>query len=322
MWVWWDLAEPAPGSYFEGYLDELERQVVLARNAGVGVILCNWRFPRWANGTQNATDADLKAWELDRGNKELVYRYPLERGTDSPWGRWISHLIQRFAKFGNGLVLELFNEPNLQWWPQQDSGGNMLVHVKVAEMMVTAKNLSAFFGDPNPIAGPATSDVRGASTRGFSNYASFIPGVKSELQRLGWNGAPYHAGKAGGIWTHHDYIDLHREEMTSYNVALNALRGWWRGWSPDGTNPGIFVTESGAPVAGTTRNVSREEQARLVNARWNRLGPVPSAQLWTNYLLYSDPIYDTGLREPRKYGGAARPVFSTFRQFPGWLGTG
>jgi hypothetical protein len=35
-------------------------------------------------------------------------------------------------------------------------------------------------------------------------------------------------------------------------------------------------------------------------------------EVWTNYLLYSNPTADSGLRESRESGGAPRPVWDVF----------
>ena len=35
-------------------------------------------------------------------------------------------------------------------------------------------------------------------------------------------------------------------------------------------------------------------------------------EVWTNYLLYSHPTADSGLREARDSGGAPRPVWEVF----------
>jgi hypothetical protein len=38
--------------------------------------------------------------------------------------------------------------------------------------------------------------------------------------------------------------------------------------------------------------------------------------MWTNYMLFSNPYADSGLREDRLSGGAPRPVWNTFAHLP------
>jgi hypothetical protein len=43
----------------------------------------------------------------------------------------------------------------------------------------------------------------------------------------------------------------------------------------------------------------------------------PGIEMFSNYLMYADPVANSGLYEPLATGGAPRPVWEVFRRLPG-----
>src|ERR671922_1512235 len=78
---------------------------------------------------------------------------------------WVGWLLDRSRWYGRNLVLEIMNEPNGQLWPQQAPSptadpyapGEVTVGAHVAEMIATARAVSADRGHPIGLAGAALS---------------------------------------------------------------------------------------------------------------------------------------------------------------------
>src|SRR5215210_8405819 len=66
LWADWFTLMPARGQFDQARVASLDEQIALARRDGLRLILTLYRFPLWANGTDNPTADQLTAWERDR----------------------------------------------------------------------------------------------------------------------------------------------------------------------------------------------------------------------------------------------------------------
>ena len=308
------------------YIQAVDAQVAAARAAGLNVVLVTWVFPRWANGTEGLP-AD---WgREDRGSattpverlKAMENRVPVgQLGTSGYYGRWIDWLIGRYSRYGRNLALEIMNEPNHQLWPQQGPSttgdpygpGPVVIDDYVAEMMETARAVSASRGNPVMLAGPGLADRFGADSRLMTNFQTAVPETLNRLQERGFMTASNY------VWTHHNYSDVERNiaSPTRAEQARAYLVGHWRGLG--GTSaPKLWLTEGGARL-GTAQATDLTMQAELVRLNWERMSAAPGIQMWTNYLLYANPVADSGLREDRFTSAAPRPVWNVFASFPAY----
>jgi hypothetical protein len=318
-----DAPECGPGCGFR-YIQAIDEQIALARAAGLNVILTTWFFPRWANGT---ADKPPDWAREDRGTatdpverlKPLGWRIPIgELGPESHYGRWLGWLIDRYAGHGRGLTLEIMNEPNGQLWPQQASGsaadpygpGEVTVGAHVAEMIATAAGLSAARGHPIGLAAPALSDRARPNDRLFTSLETAVPQTLAALNELAFPPTP------SLVWTHHNYSDIERNisSPTRAESVVELLRGRWRGRGGPG-DPRVWLTEGGARLgSGDVSDLTA--QALLVAAAWERMSAASGIELFSNYLMYADPVANSGLCEPIASGGAPRPVWEVFRRLP------
>jgi hypothetical protein len=319
-----DLSVCGPGCGFR-YIQAIDEQIALARAAGLNVILTTWFFPRWANGT---ADKPADWGREDRGAptdpverlKPMEWRIPVEQlGETGHYGRWLGWLIDRYRDYGRNLVLEIVNEPNGQLWPQQGPGptadpyapGEVTVGGNVAEMIATARALSADRGHPIGIAAPALSDRARPDDRLFTSLETAVPQTLSALERLGFPPTP------SFVWSHHNYFDIERNisPPTRAELVRDHLHGTWRGRGGPG-DPRVWLTEGGARLgSGEVRDLAT--QAALVAASWQRMTSAPGIEMFSNYLMYADPVANSGLYEPLATGGAPRPVWEVFRRLPG-----
>jgi hypothetical protein len=325
IWARWDLIETSRGVYNTSFLSRLDQQIAKMISLGIGVVLVSYHFPRWTNGTENLTppapsyNPEFRTYADGSGFLKLLeWQVPaLELGVDEAYGRWIDFLIQRYRQHGSALILEIMNEPNYQMWPQRQGAANsspLIIHQKVAEMMYTAWQVSAFRGHPLRLAAPATSDFRRGTTRYETNQGDFIPALKTAL-------ASYNNFRGGPsfLWSLHNYIDVETGSDVAPFVARANLQNWWLGWSPtnpNGSDPGIWITEGGARRSKVSPP-TYQRQAEMVSAAWSRLLSYPGVAMFTNYGLHTDPNYETGLRDPLPGPGNLRPVGQVFHGFPG-----
>jgi hypothetical protein len=344
LWIRWDKAQlfpPAlvPMDDLDGrandaavcgtgcgyrYIESIDQQIALARAAGLNVILITWHFPRWANGTAGVA-AD---WSReDRGGpnapierlKPLEWRVPAgQLGPRGYYGQWLGWLMDRYAIHGRAFTLEIVNEPNGHLWPQHGPSrtadpygpGPPVMADYVTEMMATAQALSADRGHPIGLAGPALSDRVRPDDRLFTSVRALVPRTLDELGRRGFPRTPSFA------WSHHNYWDIERGVALPGGAGdlARMLRGRWRGRGGPAA-PRIWMTEGGARLgSGEVTDLSR--QADLVAAAWTRLSALGAVELYSNYLMYSDPVADCGLCDDLARGGAPRPVWGVFQGFP------
>lgn len=344
IWVRWDKAQLFPPSLLPWsglagpandlpgcgtgcgfrYVQAVDAQVAAARAAGMNVVLASYHFPRWANGTEGRP-AD---WAReDRGTattpverlKPMEYRIPIgQLGRTGYYGGWINWLIGRYARYGRSIALEIVNEPNHQLWPQQGPSttgdrfgpGPVVIDDYVAEMMETARAVSAVRGHPLLLAGPAFADRFGANSRTMTNFQTAVPETLNALAARGFRPTDTF------VWSHHNYSDVERNipSPTRAEQARAYLVGRWRGRGGT-SSPKLWLTEGGARL-GQSQATDLARQAELVDSNWTRMSAAPGIQMWTNYLLYADPTANSGLRDARLGSGAPRPVWNVFEAFP------
>ncbi len=344
LWVRWDQVQPLPASSVPfdrlgdpianpGYpfLAALDAQIELARaqSPQIGVALTPWLFPKWANGTSHLVDGipgDRTFFPEDRAAaggvpKKLFYRVPAvaELGPEGLWGRWIDFLYRRYAHHGDGVLLEVMNEPNLQWWPQR---GEPAAPHAAARMMATAQTIGERNGNRLLLGGPAVWDgpKRGAAlSRLWTGYEEFTARLLDELEEIGFR------ANERFVWTQHNYMDTlfgHGRPGSPPNRAARTRALLVDRWSGLGgaKAPEIWLTEGGADLRERVVGADRELQARLVGENWNRMidagGDGAGIGMVTNYLGYSEFHYDTGMREPLEAGGVSRPLERTWRELP------
>jgi hypothetical protein len=344
LWIRWDKAQlfppdrvpmssldtaanDAPGYGTGGgyrYIRAIDEQIALARTAGLKVILVTWLFPRWSNGTEGRP-AD---WSRpDRGSastpvanlKAMEQRVPVgQLGTAGYYGRWLGWLINRYRGHGQNFMLEIMNEPNLQMWPQQGPSptadpyaqGSLVIDSYVAEMIDTARRLSAARGHPIRIGVGGMADSFGADSRTRTNFQTAVPRTLDRLAARGFPSTP------SFVWAHHNYADIERNlpSPTRAEMTRDMLRGRWYG-SGGPADPRVWLTEGGARL-GSSQATDLNKQAQLVKSAWDRMTAAGAIEMFPNYLMYENPYANSGLRYSLAVGGGPRPVWDVFRSFP------
>jgi hypothetical protein len=322
---WRHLNRAPAGS---AWLRRLDGQVKAAKDDGLGVIVSLFHsFPAWSNG---ATRPDRVS-----PDKPPEQRIPSDLSAGSPWAWFVAHLCARYRKgaerrspgpeiaSGESLdsaqsgnpdggwvdVLEICNEPNLLFWPQEAAPR------AVAEMLRTATRLSHALDGP-AIAGPATSDFpdrnqensRGLIAMGWQSFTAEL------LGRLRGFSPPVSVH-----WTQHNFNDIKRIEQPSRAERVAKLlyaRGWVTQVQP------LWLTEGGYNLRGERSRPAEEHQARLIEQSFLRMLRTGLVHLWTQHTITdkSDNEFRSGLRDdfvPGKGPGARRPAWRTWKELPG-----
>jgi hypothetical protein len=349
LWADWPTLQPDrdhdigdPASPGHAALLALDDQIRHAVEDGLQVIVVPYRYPPWSNGTEGlepGSAADLGHMLADRaypaavraadggtppGMKAREYKLPADgHGPDSPWGRFVAALIDRYVTRGDehGRIgaLEVVNEPNLQLWPQRSpapdaarpydlDGTELTVHRAVAEMMVTVDEIVTGAGGLLCLA-PSTADAE--------TYPRLVSGVDDELtgELLDELDTRGFGGGCGWVWSYHNYTDV--EEGTSRGVALrDRLRGRWRGLERD-DGPAVAATEGGCRLSAVGDGLSHDRRLELQAERLARavdrhrdlsdLGA--GLMFFTQYTATADPNWDCGLRGA---DGTERPAFGAW----------
>jgi hypothetical protein len=280
LWVDWPSLMPVPGAYDGARVAALDAQLAQARMAGLQTILTLYRFPAWAGGGEG------------------LMTPPADVSDASPWGRFVAWVIARYSPALD--FLELCNEPNLMW------RGPAATPQTVAAMFATAQRTATALGSSVALAGPATADGPG--------HEAFNEWLLDALDAAGFAAGP------GFAWSHHNYRDV--AFGTNRAAAVRAaLVGRWAGWpAGDAAEPQVFLTEGGVTLTTIARRLGvagaraqRARQAALLRAGYERAASTPGMALVTQYLLHTDPRYDSGLCDS---GGARRPAFEAWRALP------
>jgi hypothetical protein len=365
MWADWPTLMPDASGFAPAIIDSLDEQIALARRDGLRIVLTLYRFPTWANGTAGLTPDELASTMPDRkasaaasdaSAKSLLFRYPTDVSPGSAWGGFVDRIASRYSA-GNASrpsldatidVLEIANEPNLQWWPQQGASatgdpygpGPLVVHDVLVRMFATAKTIVARYGNEPMLGGPATADSVG-DTRLRTGYGTLSDRLLPALAAAGFSAGSRFA------WTHHNYTDVTFDQgagttapdagstprTTSFAADMRArlIAGGWAGWpAANPADPGIMLTEGGVTIQSirsTTRwNIpdsdparQRQKQAELIRRAWDRMASTADGAgiaVASNYLWYTDPNFDSGLCDTLAAGGATRPAYTTWGGLP------
>jgi hypothetical protein len=367
MWADWPTLMPDASGFDPALIGSLDAQIALARRDGLRVVLTLYRFATWANGTDAMTPAELAATMPDRkataaspdtSAKALNMRYPADVSPASAWGDFVDRIASRYSR-GNPArpsldatidVLEIGNEPNLQWWPQQGpsadpanafGAGPVVIHDVLARMFATAKTIVARYGGEPMLGGPAMADSTAATnSRLRTGYDTTSDLLLPALAGAGFDAGPRFA------WTHHNYTDVTYDQgagttapdqagvSRTTNFAADMRRrliaGGWAGWpAGDSADPWILLTEGGVTIqsirSATRWNIAdpgaqRAKQAELVQRSWDRMASATEGAgiaVTSNYLWYTDPNFDSGLCETLETGGGAtRPAYATWGALP------
>jgi hypothetical protein len=346
LWADWPSLEPANGQYDLNRWYALDAQIAAAHADGLKVILTPYRFPTWANGTESMTAEQLAATTPDRKfpsdpeskAKSLLFRPPADVSETSQWGRFMKRIVDRWSPSSPYRpsattfvdVIEVCNEPNHQWWPQQAPStttdpyaqSTISVHDVVARMFVTAQKLSKRHAVTPLLAGPGSADGVD-SNRMRTGYHSFGERLLTRLKELGFTGG------ANWVWTHHNYSDVAAGNGARTADMRRRLVNRWAGWpSGNAADPQVWITEGGVTLskiqstyAITDPVAKKAKQAELVQRNWDVMlnGTEGAGVAMTcQYLLHTDPAYDSGVCETPETGGATRPAYATWKSLPSW----
>jgi hypothetical protein len=343
----------SPGTGLHPMADPVTRARVLALDAqayqvfeqGLGVVITALEFPQWCNGTQGVDPATFMLEHRQTPGsltqpKGLTFRWPLSLAPDSPWAYWIYFLATRYHPSnttvnndpnsldyrpipGRAHAIEFCNEPNRQCWPLLDSADNLTAHCQVYQMFQTAPYITQYAGYPI-LCGPGTADHAGATTKIRVNYLQFHNSLAWVLAANSFD------PQNRFIWSVHNYSDVEYNRgqysltnnfENSVSKTLEQLQSFWTGWP--GANPytaQIWITEGGARTDvveplyapfGWNKYVAQRE---TVYRNFHQMRAIPQVGMWTNYLGYSDPDYDSGLFKPHSVSqpDEARTVFRDF----------
>lgn len=293
LWADWPTCWPTAEGPDESYMAALGGQIAAARAGGLKVCLTAYRYPRWANHvTPEAVPDDWRA----------SLRVPDALGPNSQWGRWIKLLVERF---GPSLArLEVCNEPNAMNWPQ------LGMPARVAVMFATAQKITAVHDHRPRLGGPALADYHSRPER----TVDFAVKLLVELERVGFVAGEW------WTWTHHNYMDMTFARWSgtdTTSVLRRLLTGGWRG-ATGPLGPYIALTEGGVKRdvlakfwPGVELDGLQRDRLGLAMQQLRRdNGPGQSVAMLTQYLLRTDPGFDTGLLET---DGRPRPALDRWR---------
>jgi hypothetical protein len=314
----WEQLNGAPGG--EGWLRRLDRQVRAANEDGVAVIVTLFHaFPSWAGG---ATGPDPVS-----SRKPAEQCVPRDLTPNGPWAWFVGHLCARYrkgaprnedgprrsggdVKAGNPEgawidALEICNEPNLLFWPQEG------IERAVAGMIQTAERTSGLLGGPAILA-PGTSDFPDrdhGNARGLvaTNWRTFTGAVLDELRGFRPTVPVY--------WSHHNFQDVkHRDVPSRAERVVDLLRS--RGWLTQ-VRP-LWLTEGGYDMFPDQHQPeARARQANLIETNFERMVQAGSIYLCTQHTI-TDKLgndFKSGLRDdfvPGKGPGRPRPSWHTW----------
>jgi hypothetical protein len=311
----WDQLNKAPRG--ESWLRRLDRQLSAVNKDGLSTIVTIFHaFPAWSSGAVGPDPVT--------GTKPPEQRIPIDLSPDGPWGWFIAHLCARYQKGvapnpdgppGNPAgawadALEVCNEPNLLWWPQEGVGQ------VAAEMITTATSLSSAWDGP-AILGPGTSDFpdrNQENERGLvaTDWLRFTQDTLEALRGFRPT-APVH-------WSHHNFNDVKRDGLPSRAeqvIELLAQRGW-----VDRVQP-LWLTEGGFNLHPDPADPRRKlKQAQLIERNFRRMARLDDVYMWTQHTISDKAGNDfrSGLREDFVEGqgpGATRPAWRAWRELPG-----
>jgi hypothetical protein len=276
LWADWPTCWPEENRIDEPYMAKLSEQIDVARYCGLKVMMTAYRTPRWAA--------------------------PTDVGVSGPYGRWIKLLRDRFGPSAGApsriARLEVCNEPNLKTW----DGTPAFTPQTVARMFVTAQRICG--GGPR-LGGPAMSDVGGVGA-----LTDYTRALLAELGRLGFSGG------TNWTWTHHNYQDIIRKLWDERNQAqairrLIAASPYWSGSYIAMTESGVIRPSAVARYGGDPDALQRDLLGLTMQQLHRENGPGENVAMICNYLLRTDPNFDTGLLG---HNGEYRPAYLRWSQ--------
>jgi hypothetical protein len=304
----WEQLDKAPRG--ESWMRRLDRQLKAANDDGVGTIVTLFQaFPAWAGGADGPDPVT--------GTKPPEQRIPIDLSADGPWSWFVGYLCARYRKDGGGNpdgawidALEICNEPNLLFWPQEGIGQ------AVAKMLRSATQVSSALDGPD-ILGPGTSDFPDRNQekqRGLvaTDWRTFTRDVLKALGSFS-PGVPVH-------WSHHNFNDVKRIRTPSRVetvLELLADEGWVSHVKP------LWLTEGGFNLYPDPGDRGRKQrQAELIERSFRRMRQVPQVYMWTQHTITDKAGNDfqSGLRDdfvPDKGPGPRRPAWFAWKGLPG-----
>jgi hypothetical protein len=315
MWADWPSLQPSsdhapddPRNPAAHKLRALDEQIALANRLGIRVLLMPYRFPRWANGTEDAA----------LGPRRQAPEYRVQPGAYGPGGAWASFFTFLHDRYHAGREsgprvdgFELVNEPNLQLWPQPG------IAREIAQLLATGQSISARSAHSTMLYAPSISDDDARSSDRSTRWDEFVPALLDALEAIGYRP---HERQA---WSHHNYTDVERRQTETRSQSIRALlQGRWTG-HVEGEAPTVFITEGGARLSRMPHlypdEHPREAQARCLRDAWalhaRADGPGAGVAMFAQYLLYADPNFDSGLLDPFP-STVKRPAYAAWRAFP------
>jgi hypothetical protein len=304
----WNHLDGAPSGF--AYLRRLDTQIRAVKDDGLRVILTLYHnYPTWSSG---ATGPDPVS-----GTKPAEQKLPLDASPNSPWGWFISYLLERYRPGGAGNslgasidALEICNEPNHLNWPQEG------VEQVVAGMIRTAAALSAAAGGTLILA-PATSDFPDRDDPGSGGFDGrewhgFTQRVLAELSGF--------LPPAPVSWSHHNYRDVRLgEDPSRAERVLDLLRG-----APWLAQPGpLWLTEGGLNLGSRVNDAAaHREQATKIERNFRRMMSRPEVYMWTQHTISDKQgnSWKGGLRNDFVYPstvGGERPAWYAYQALPG-----
>ena len=243
----WSQLNKAPSG--QSWLRRLDRQLRAANDDGVGVDPDRsfMSFPTWSNGARGRDPVGAQEACPSRS-------CPIDLSPDGPWGWFVGYLSARYeqgvdrnpegptapgpgssGKGGNpdGAwvdALEICNEPNLLYWPQEKAA-RAVVQMVIRSADRDLRSLSA----GTAILAPGDLRLSGPTTCGTSAASS-----PSEWRRL--HASDVLEGLAGFTprvdvhWSHHNFSDVNRLKSPSRaeQVVESACRK--RDWVESGSS--------------------------------------------------------------------------------------
>ena len=303
----WDQLDEAP--HGQSWIRRLDGQLSAVKADGLRAIVTIYQaFPRWASG---ATEPDPVT-----GTKPPEQRIPIDLSPDGPWGWFVGYLCSRYRKGGDGNpdrawvdAIEICNEPNLLWWPQEGVGQ------AVGKMIQTAARISSSLDGPDILA-PGSSDFpdrRQRNPRGLvaTDWKSFTREVLESLRGFR-SDVPIH-------WSHHNFNDVKRFREPSRAeevIELLATEGWVNHVKP------LWLTEGGFNLQPDPESLRRKaQQARLIERNFDRMRNIPQVYMWTQHTIADKAgnKFKSGLRDDFLEGkgpGPRRPAWQVWRGLP------
>lgn len=321
-WISWPDVQPAdPGGDFGTFcaslngspaIRNLDYAIKMANDVGVYVLLTvDSFFPLWASFPEETPHNEPVT------GKSPYRRFPRDLETNSPWGKFVSYLYNRYRFYdapnyrgkvnpngpnpsdwhGNPMGawiggFEPMNELNYGPWPQDAPS------CVIAKMMHSVETIVTFWnGEAGQQAGgwfaPALQQQDGDSWRNSGStsvrFSTASADVEDSVLDILSNWRP----RCYVGWSTHNYKDVRDNGIARTYSALDRLeRRNWRG----GGDRDIWITEGGFEQNPLGAQLS--EQAAAIRNNWANLANLPPVALWTQHLIHNKPFnsFTSGLK--------------------------